>query len=319
MVKKAMLFPGQGAQYPGMGKAFCDIYPEANEVFSRANEILGMDLKKICFEGSEEEVNRTDICQPGILTTSISILTVLEKNYGLKSELFSGTAGLSLGEYTALVFSGVLTFEDAVSLVAKRGRYLQEDSDRNPSGMITLIGAEMDRAADLVAQCAKEGTLVMANYLAPGQIAISGDLNALEKVESCYKEYGIKRAIRLRVAGAFHSPLMSEGGGKLKAELEAVEFQPPRIPFSSNVTGGFIEDPEEIRSCLARQVTSPVLWQDTMKAFIDNGIGAFFEPGPGKVLSGLLKKVDRNLITQNLDDPGIVDAFVSAYGEKASC
>lgn len=317
MTMKAMIFPGQGAQFPGMGKDFRSAYPEADDIFQRADRALGIDLSRICFEGSEEEVNRTDICQPGILTTSIAILTVLEKRHGLKRDSFSATAGLSLGEYSALVFAGVLSFEDAVNLVARRGRYMQEDSDRLPSGMMTLIGADPETVEKLCAECAPSesltGVLVAANFLGPGQIAISGAKDALDRAESRLKEFGIRMGIRLKVAGAFHSPLMQKGGEKLKADLAAVEFRQPQVRFAANVAGGYIDEPGEIRSCLERQVTSPVLWHDTMNRFIGDGVTAFFEPGPGKVLCGILKKIDRNLIRYNLDDPSSVENSVDGF------
>jgi [acyl-carrier-protein] S-malonyltransferase len=317
MDRKAMLFPGQGAQYPGMGKDFCEAFPEADEMFLRASEALSFDLKKICFEGSDEEVNRTDICQPAILTTSIAILTVLEKRFGLGKNLFSATAGLSLGEYTALVFADVLSFEDAVRLVGKRGRYMQEDSDRTPSGMMSLIGATAEQAETIAAECSSRGVLVAANYLSPSQTVISGALEALDEAESRLKEFGVRRGMRAKVAGAFHSPLMAEGGAKLKADLEAAEFRKPLVPFASNVTGGYVTDPDEIRRCLAAQVTSPVLWSKTMKRFGGDGVSAFFEPGPGRVLCGIIKKIDRKLLTHNLDEPGGIDSFVAGYKEES--
>ncbi len=317
MTKRAMIFPGQGAQRPGMGKDFCAAYPEANDIFNQADEVLGMELSRICFDGSEEEVNRTDICQPGILTTSIAILTVLEKRHGLRRDSFSATAGLSLGEYSALVFSGVLTFEDAVRLVANRGRYMQEDSDNHPSGMMTLIGADHETVEKICAECGDNSSLtdvlVAANFLGPGQIAISGAYDAIDRAEARLKEFGIRMGVRLKVAGAFHSPLMREGGEKLKADLAKVEFKEPRVPFAANVTGGYVEDPQQIRASLERQVTSPVFWHDTMNRFIGDGVTSYFEPGPGKVLCGILKKIDRNLIRYNLDDPSSVEKAVEGF------
>ena len=318
MAKRAMLFPGQGAQYPGMGKEFCSAFPEAEEVYRRANEALGMDLMSICFEGSIEEVSRTDIGQPAILTTSIAIVNVLEKRFGLSPKDFSATSGLSLGDYSALVFSRVLNFDDALRLVAKRGRFMQEDSERNPSGMMSLIGASPEQARTLCEQYAENDVLVPANYLGPGQIAVSGSLEALDRAESHLKELGIRKGVRLRVAGAFHSPLMEEGGRKLATELRRVEFAKPVVPFASNVTGSFIDDPEEIRASLAQQVTAPVLWHDIMNNFIGKGVDTFFEPGPGKVLTGILKKINRNLFLHNLDDPDGIDTFVAGYRTGAS-
>lgn len=310
MTKKAMLFPGQGAQYPGMGKEFCSAYPEADAIFNRANEALGFDLKSICFEGAEEEVNRTDICQPGILTTSIAIIEVLKSKHGLEPSMFAATAGLSLGEYTALVFAGALSFEEAVSLVAKRGKYMQEDSDKNPSGMMTLLGADKTQAENICESASKAGVIVAANFLTPKQIAISGSLEALDAAEGLLREFGVKRGIRLKVAGAFHSPLMQEGGAKLKADLEKTTFTAPTIGFASNVTGNYVTDPEEIRTCLAKQVTSPVLWADTMALFVKDGIDQYSEPGPGKVLTQLIKKIERSAAIANVDQVEDLDAFV---------
>jgi len=316
MIQRAMLFPGQGAQYPGMGKSFCEAFPEADALFMRANEVLGFDLKSICFNGPEEQVNRTDICQPGILTTSLAILEVLKTRHGLDPKLFHATAGLSLGEYTALVFADVLDFEDAVSLVAKRGRYMQDDSAKAPSGMMTLIGATKEAAEEICRRASSAGIIVAANFLGPNQIAVSGALEALDRAETMLKDLNVKRGIRLKVSGAFHSPFMHDGGEKLKMELERAAFRPPVIPFASNVSGNFVEDSEEIREHLGRQVTSPVYWNDTMNRFIDRGISIFYEPGPGKVLSGILKKVDRSLITLTLDDPEEIESFIEGWKES---
>jgi len=316
MNKRAMLFPGQGAQYPGMGMAFSSRYPESEAIFDRANEVLGFDLKQICFHGPAEQLNRTDICQPGILTTSIAIMEVLKSRHGLKPTLFHGTAGLSLGEYTALVFAGVLEFEDAVLLVAKRGKYMQQDSTKNPSGMMSLIGADEEKVDELCRRAGKSGVLVPANYLAPSQIAVSGSNDALDSAESMLKELGIRRGIRLSVAGAFHSPLMREGAEKLKAKLANTAFNSPAIPFASNVKGDLVDDPETIRECLGKQVTSPVLWKDTMSGFINAGFNEFYEPGPGKFLSGILKKTDRSLITFTLDDPEELETFLGSWFEN---
>jgi len=301
-----------------MGKEFCNAFPEAEEIYQRANRALDLDLAAICFEGSVEEVSRTDIGQPAILTTSIAIVNILEKRFGLNPRDFSATSGLSLGDYSALVFARVLSFDDAVRLVAKRGRYMQEDSDRNPSGMMSLIGATPEQARNLCDAYGENDVLVPANFLGPGQIAISGSLDALDRAEEHLKEFGIRKGVRLRVAGAFHSPLMEEGGRKLAKELGHIEFKKPVVPFASNVTGSFIDDPEEIRASLAQQVTAPVLWHDIMNNFISRGVDTFFEPGPGKVLTGILKKINRNLFVHNLDDPGGIDTFVSGYREEAS-
>jgi [acyl-carrier-protein] S-malonyltransferase len=190
---------------------------------------------------------------------------------------------------------------------------MQDDSMKAESGMMTLIGATRDAAEELCRRAASAGIIVPANYLGPRQIAVSGALSALDVAESLLKEMGIKRGVRLKVAGAFHSPFMHDGGEKLKMELERAVFRPPAIPFASNVSGAFVEDPDEIREHLGRQVTSPVFWNDTMERFIAKGITRFYEPGPGKVLSGILKKMDGSLKTFTLDEPSEIDDFVKEW------
>jgi len=192
---------------------------------------------------------------------------------------------------------------------------MQEDSERHPSGMASLIGATAEQARRIAAACSEKGVLVAANYLGPAQTVLSGDLDALAEAESRLDEFGVRRSVRTKVAGAFHSPLMQKGGEKLRAELEEVTFLKPRVPFASNVTGDFVDSPAEIRECLARQVTGPVLWHDTMRRFIARGISTFLEPGPGRVLCGILKKMKKNLLTLSLDDPEGIDNFVAGYRE----
>lgn len=287
---RAIVFPGQGAQHPGMGKEIVEASKEARALLDRADAILGIPLSRLCLEGPADALEATDVCQPAIFATSAAIVTALEATRGLKRSDFAATAGLSLGEYTALWFAGSLGFDDALRLVRLRGEAMQQASTENPSGMMSLLGASAEQAIELARIGSAAGVLVAANFLGAGNVAISGSLPALDLAESKAKELGIRRCIRLKVAGAFHSPLMASATAKLAAALEKVEIRAPSIPFATNVTGDFSADPEAIRKNLAAQVTSPVRWEDTMAAFLRLGIQTFVEPAPGAVLTGLLKK-----------------------------
>ncbi|MHC4261605.1 MAG: ACP S-malonyltransferase [Planctomycetota bacterium] len=301
----AILLPGQGAQTPGMGKAWYDQFPTARSVFDTADETLGFSLTGACFEGGDD-VHRTDIAQPGILTTSIAILSVLVER-GLDLEQAAFTAGLSLGEYTALWVAGAIDFEDAVRLVRLRGEAMQDASEATPSSMTSLMGADLETAETLAAIGAEHGICAVANLNSPGQIVLSGELAALDAVESAAKGHGVRRALRLTVAGGFHSECMRPAAERLAVALAETEIRTPRIPFLTNVTGEPVTDPDQIRGYLADQVCSPVLWEKTMRWAVDNGHRDFLEPGPGAVLSALVKKVDRDVNTRSVDAPEQLD------------
>lgn len=288
---RAMLFPGQGAQHPGMAREIAAAVPAAAAILDRANEVLGFDLKQLVLEGPAERLEATDICQPAIFATSACVIEALRAECGLRTEDFGATAGLSLGEYSALWFAGSLAFEDALRLVRKRGQAMQQASEQNPSGMLSLLGADRAVAHQLAAAGAEAGVLVVANFLGPGMVALSGALPALERAEARAKDFGVRRTVRLKVAGAFHSPLMAAATEALRVALADVTVRPPRIAFATNVTGALARDPAVIQQYLAAQVTSPVLWEDTMRAFAAAGVCEFVEPAPGKVLTGLLRKI----------------------------
>lgn len=311
MSKTAIVFPGQGAQFLGMGRDLAERYPEARDVFDRADAALAGDLalSTICFEGPEDRVNATDVCQPGILVTSLATLAVLERHKGLDASTIACTAGLSLGEYTALVFAGALAFEDAVRLVRKRGRYMLDASEAAPSGMLSLMGADRAQAEAIAAEAAPAGVIAVANLNAPGQVVLSGANAALDAAEVAAKAAGIRRAIRLVVSGAFHSPLMQPAADRLAADLAAVEVRAPRCPVYSNVTAEPVGSPDDIRELLARQVVSPVRWADSVGAMLAAGTTRFIEPGPNKVLTGLLKKIDRDATGIAVPDVDAVEAF----------
>ena len=301
MNSKAVLFPGQGAQKVGMAADFVERYPAARELFDRAADVLGYDLPALCLEGPSEELTLTKHCQPAIFLTSAAIVTVLEQEGVLNRDDVTATAGLSLGEYTALWYAGAFSFEDGLRLVSKRGTFMQEASDAPPSGMVSLIGADREQAETVAEKAAESEVLTVANLLSPGQIVLSGTKTAVERAVGVAKEEGIRRAIVLNVAGAFHSALMSSAAERLRDELKATEIKTPRIPVAGNVTGQFMRDADEIRRCLEAQVVKPVLWVDAMSTMLGAQIGSFVEPGPGKVLTGLLKKIDRDAVCTSFD------------------
>lgn len=279
----AYVFAGQGSQAVGMGKDLVAAFPAARELYDRASKILGFDLARVCFEGPAEELNRTDRCQPALLVHGIACLEVA-KAKGLPPA--EAAAGLSLGEYTAHVYAGSLTFEDGVRLLQKRGQYMQEACDRTPSGMISVLG--LDRAK--VEEALKgQGDVGLANLNCPGQIVISGENGALEKAAARCKELGAKRTLPLKVAGAYHSVVMRPAQEKMQRELASVTISRPRIPVVANVHARPVNDPEEIRAALTTQICSPVLWEDSIRSL---GAAKYFEFGPGRVLAGLIRKTD---------------------------
>ena len=288
----AIILPGQGAQFAGMGRDWYEAEPVATRVFDEADEILGFALTDAIWNRGDE-VHRTDVAQPGILTTSVAIVSCLEDR-GLDLASVPVTAGLSLGEYTALWCAGALSFADALSLVRLRGEAMQAASDATPSSMTSLMGASPEVAETLAAIGAEHGVCAVANLNAPGQVVVSGELAALDAVEAAAGAHGVKRAVRLTVAGGFHSECMRPASDRLAAALREVEVKSPRIPFLSNVTADSLTDPDDIKEALARQVCSPVLWEKSMRCCLERGETAFLEPGPGHVLAGLMRRIAKD-------------------------
>jgi [acyl-carrier-protein] S-malonyltransferase len=295
MPKTALLFPGQGAQYVGMGKDLCEAYPQAGAVFSRADELLGFELSKICFEGPETELNRTDVSQPAILVHSWAVVEVLKSSGNGRAVLERGAvaAGLSLGEYSALAAAGAMAWEDACKLVRARGRYMQEACDKQPSTMASIVGLDDAALEKAVEPARAKGIVVLANYNAPGQVAISGDTEAVQEAMKLAKEAGAKLTVQLSVAGAFHSPLMEPARERLAAEIETTAFNAPRIGVIANVDATEHRDPGQLKGNLEQQLTAPVLWAKSMQHLIVQGFDEFFELGPGTVLAGLLNRTSR--------------------------
>jgi len=286
-----------------MGKDLADAYPEAAGVFKKADELLGFELSKICFEGPDEELNRTDVSQPAILVHSWAVVEAL-KTHKKGRDIFEGatvTAGLSLGEYSALAAAGAMLWEDAVKLVRARGRYMQEACDMQPSTMASIVGLDDDKLEEAIAPAREKGVVVLANFNAPGQVAISGEVEAVEEAMKLAKEAGAKLTVPLTVAGAFHSPLMEPARERLAAEIETTTFHAPRIGVIANVDANEHTDPALLKANLVHQLTSPVLWAKGMKKLVDHGYENFIELGPGNVLAGLLKRVARKANRVSID------------------
>lgn len=301
MSTAAFLFPGQGAQAVGMGREVAETLPAARELFDRAKEILGYDLAQLCFEGPAERLDSTVHSQPALFVSSLAALEALKDRSPNIVDDCRATAGLSLGEYTALAFAGVFSFEDGLKLVHERGTAMQAASDAVPSGMVSVLGLERESVQQLCEQAAEGGTLQMANFLCPGNVAISGDNDACDRAAVLAIEMGAIRAVPLAVAGAFHTPIMQPAVDRLTAALADVEMRPPRIPVISNVDARPHDDPDEIRGLLARQVVQPVLWEGSMRYFLEGGYDQFYEIGPGRVLRGLLKRLQRKVSCETVE------------------
>ncbi len=300
MSRTAFLFPGQGAQTVGMAAELCRTLPAANALFDRATQILGYDLLAVCEHGPAERLNATDVSQPAIFVAS---LAALEQLRATEPEIFPtvvATAGLSLGEYTALVYAGAMNFDEGLKVVQARGRAMQAAADATPSGMVSVLGMDVADVDALVIEARSDATLEIANYLCPGNTVISGALPAIERVEQLAVDKGGIRTIRLSVAGAFHTNLMKPADDTLATALAAVPIQAPGVPVWSNVDAKPHTEPAEIRALLVRQVVSPVRWEDTIRGLLAEGVDRFYEIGPGRVLAGLLKRVNRKSDIRNI-------------------
>ncbi len=301
MGKTAFLFPGQGAQTVGMGKVLYDTLPAAKALFDKADEILGYSLTDFCFNGPMEQLSTTVVSQPALYVTSLAALESLKVSAPEAVEACSAAAGLSLGEYTALAFAGVLSFEDGLRLVQHRGQAMQEAADATPSGMVSLLGPEVEVVEDLCAKARGEEILQVANLLCPGNTVVSGTRAACERVVALAEETGAARAVPLAVAGAFHTPIMRPADEKLAEVLANVQISAPRIPVISNVDVEVHTDADDIRATLVRQLLSPVQWEKTMRKLMADGYDTFYEVGPGRVLRGLMKRIDRKIPCQGVD------------------
>ena len=298
----SILFPGQGAQAVGMAGDWVEAEPAAAELFARAAGLLSYDLLAVCRSGPAERLNTTAVSQPAILVTSLAALEVLRRRDPKPLETATLTAGLSLGEYTALVFAGALGFDDAVRLVHERGRGMQDCAEASPGGMVAVLGMEREAVAALCDSCRQDGVLQVANVLCPGNIVVSGDHAACGRLEEAAAAAGAMKCVRLEVAGAFHTSLMRPAVERLTAAIATVEFRPPRIPVVSNVDARPHTDPDEIRSLLARQVVGVVEWSDSVAYILSTGVRSAWEIGPGRVLRGLMKRIDRSVAMSGVFD-----------------
>ena len=292
----ALLCPGQGAQALGMGKDFYDTFGVASRIYDQADKHLGFNLSKLCFEGPEEELNKTNIAQLAIFVTSVAIYeTLLELN---KTRAPDFAAGLSLGEYTALHAAGVLTFLDALTVVKARGQLMQAAAEAAPSTMLALLGADEPTAIAICQEAAQGEILVPANFNTPGQIVLSGSIPACERAAKVAETKGSK-AIPLKVAGAFHSPFMQSAADKMAEVLATIQFSPPKFPVVSNVTAQPHTDPDSTRKLLVQQVVAPVRWYQSIETLRGRGVTNWLEVGPGRTLTGMMRKIDRKAPIEN--------------------
>ncbi len=302
MSKVAFLFSGQGAQMVGMGRALAEQVTAARELYDRAGAVLGYDLAEICFEGPAEDLDSTVYSQPALFVTCLAAVEALRAKSPEVVEQCRAAAGLSLGEYTALVFAGVMDFETGLRIVQQRGEAMQAASDETPSGMVSILGLEREHVESLCNEVRQEGEILQsANFLCPGNIAVSGHNAACERIADAATEAGAMKVVPLAVAGAFHTPIMDSAVPILTAALAGVRLSKPRIPVISNVDALPHDDPEVIRELLVRQVVSPVRWEESMKRLLDEGFEAFYEIGPGRVLRGLLRRLDRKVNCENVE------------------
>jgi len=298
MSKTAFIFPGQGAQYIGMGKELFQNIEVCKNIFDIADKELNFELSKLCFEGTESELNITENTQPAILTTSIAALMAL-REHGIKCDV---TAGLSLGEYSALVCSGSMDFRDAVKLVKKRGRFMQEAVPMGIGTMAAILGLDANSVYEACTEARSSGIAEIANLNCPGQIVIAGEIAAVEHALEIAKEKGAKRVMLLSVSAPFHTSMLKPAAEKLEMELKNINIEDFTIPLMTNVNGDYVKSKEDIKDNLKLQVMSSVLWETIIRNMIKDGVDTFVEIGPGKVLSGFVKKIDRKLTVINVED-----------------
>lgn len=299
MARVAFLFPGQGAQNVGMARDLCASLPQARQLFAQASELLGYDLLDLCVNGPAERLNSTVVSQPALFVASLAALESLKASEPQALEECVAAAGLSLGEFTALTFAGALTFEEGLKLVKRRGESMQAASDLTPSGMVSVLTLEEVKVEELCAAARQNEILQIANYLCPGNYAASGNHSACDRLEALVAAAG-GRTVRLAVAGAFHTPLMKPADEAMAEVFASAPLTTPRVPVWSNVTAQPHGTSEEIRTLLRRQMTQPVRWEDTMRHLLATGCERYYEIGPGRVLAGLLKRVQRKVDCRNV-------------------
>jgi [acyl-carrier-protein] S-malonyltransferase len=306
------LFPGQGSQYIGMGKAFFDGYASVRRRFEEASDVTGMNLARLCFEGPEAALVQTGNVQPAITLTNLACLEALRE----EGVSMGAAAGHSLGEYAALCAAGAFTFADTMRLVRWRGTAMQEAAERHPGGMVAVFGLDVESLSSICSEVAEIGSVEVANQNSPGQVALTGDKNALKRASELAKQRGAKLTVPLKVSGAWHSRFMAGAQAAMRAALEEVELRPAAVPVMANVTGKPHDaQPASIRAALVEQIVRPVLWARSMTTLIEGGHRVFVEVGPGKVLSGLMKEISREAKAYTVQDVDTLAKFRAARAE----
>jgi [acyl-carrier-protein] S-malonyltransferase len=307
----AFLFPGQGAQFVGMGKDVAEQFPQARAIFEKANEVAGFDLAKVCFEGPVEQLNTTTMSQPAIFTVSAAILEVLRTNPATANIKPDVTAGLSMGEYSALYAAGVMSFQDAIFLVKLRGRAMQAAADSMGGGMVAIIGLDEQKTRALCAEAGQGELLEAVNFNCPGQIAISGTKAACERAEKLAEKYGAMKAVRLEVAGAFHTEMMTPAAKGLAIALDDTQIaEPGSVKTIANINAEYYKSATQIREGLTKQLTQAILWQKCIERLMADGVETFYEIGPGKVLMGLMRRINRKANIINVSSADSLKALV---------
>lgn len=299
MMKTAFLFPGQGAQHVGMGKDIAESFPQAKALFERANGIVGYDLQQICFEGPEDKLNATAVSQPAIFVVSAALLDIMSTS---KSPVQPDvTAGLSMGEYTALYAAGLISFDDALKLVQKRGNAMQAAADTSEGSMVSILGLDEVKIIALCEEASQGDLLVAVNFNCPGQIVLSGSVRACQRAAELAEKHGAIKAVPLSVAGAFHSELMNSAADELQKALADCSIQDPTEPkVIANIHTEYYTDADSIRHGLVKQLVQPILWQNCMEKLLAEGVDNFYEIGPGRVLTGLMKRIHRRTKVTNI-------------------